>query len=315
MNTNLRHISIKHFLAKQGILPRHERVGYGMYLSPFRTEAEPSLKVDYTKNLWYDFGTGEGGSVIDLVMKLENCTLSEAIAKLENSNGFSFHSVEQKEQVRPSLLIEAIKPLQDYRLIDYLQSKRAINIEIAQAYCKQVHYFTGGKQFFAIGFQGDAGGWELRNEYFKGSTSPKSVTTIVNNSPTCLLFEGFIDMLSYLTLKNVARPNLDMVVLNSVVNLSKATDFLNRHQTLHTFLDNDEAGKRAVEQLRQTLPNSEIVDQSVFYRNHKDLNDYLCARKLENLQTIKPENKLPNNQVVKQNINPIKPKPKRGFRR
>lgn len=315
MNTNLRHISIKHFLAKQGILPRHERVGYGMYLSPFRTEAEPSFKVDYNMNLWYDFGTGEGGSIIDLVMKLENCTLSEAIIKLENGNVFSFQSVEQKEQVPPSFIIESIKPLQDYRLIDYLQSRRGIHIEIAQAYCKQVHYSTGGKKFFAIGFQGDAGGWELRNEYFKGSTSPKSPTTIINNSPTCLLFEGFMDMLSYLTLKKVASPNLDMVVLNSVVNLAKATNFLKRHQTIHTFLDNDEAGKRAIEQLRQMHPNSEVVDQSVFYKNFKDLNEYLCARKLENLQTIKPDNKLSNNQVVKQNISPIKPKPKRGFRR
>lgn len=248
-------------------------------------------------------------------MKLESCTASEAMTKLENGNGFSFHSVEQKEQVPSSFIIESIKPLLDYRLIEYLQSKRAINIEIAQAYCKQVHYSTGGKQFFAIGFQGDAGGWELRNEYFKGSTSPKSLTTINKSSPTCLLFEGFMDMLSYLTLKNLARPNLDIIVLNSVVNLSKASEFLLRHQAIHTFLDNDEAGKRAVEQLRQTLPNSEVVDQSVFYKNFKDLNEYLCARKLENLQTIKLENKLSNNQVVKQNISPIKPKPKRGFRR
>ncbi len=52
-------ISIRDFLARRGILPKYERNDYGMYLSPLREECTPSFKVDYVRNLWYDFGLGE----------------------------------------------------------------------------------------------------------------------------------------------------------------------------------------------------------------------------------------------------------------
>ena len=269
---NVKDINIKNFLAEQGISPKQERAGYGMYLSPFRAETAPSFKVDYNKNLWYDFGSGEGGSIIDLVMKLDSCTINEAIAKLENGS-FSFHRSESTEPVQSTIQIELVKPLENHHLINYLQSKRSINIDIAREYCHEVHYTTNGKSFFAIGFQSDAGGWELRNEYFKGSTSPKSPTTIGSSSTTCLLFEGFIDMLSYLTLKNAPRPTIDMAVLNSVHNLHRAEEFLKLHQTIHCFLDNDESGRRAFATV-ETL-GRETIDQSPFYRECKDLNEYL----------------------------------------
>lgn len=275
LNIMIKNISIKQFLAEQGITPKQERGSYGMYLSPLREERTPSFKVDYNQNVWYDFGAGEGGSIIDLVMKLGRCNLQQAVAKLE-SHSFSFHREESAHFTNSTLQIVSVQPLHDKRLIDYLQSKRSININIAKEYCKEVHYTTNGKPFFAIGFQSDAGGWELRNEYFKGSSSPKSPTTIRQGSPTCLLFEGFMDMLSYLTLKNIARLRVDMVVLNSVVNLKRATNFLNGHSELHCFLDNDEAGKRAFAEVEKL--GKITIDQSSFYRNHKDLNEYLQNR-------------------------------------
>lgn len=274
---NVKDINIKNFLAEQGILPKQERTGYGMYLSPFRAETAPSFKVDYNKNLWYDFGSGDGGSIIDLVMRLEGCSVSDAIAKLENGNSFSFHRVEPINQVNTTLQIQTVQPLQNHHLINYLQSKRSIDLGIAKHYCKEVHYTIQDKPFFAIGFQSDAGGWELRNEYFKGSTSPKSPTTIGNSSATCLMFEGFMDMLSYLTLKRTVYPTVDMAVLNSVNNLHRAEKFLKSHQTIHCFLDNDTAGKQALCKVEEL--GRETIDQSPFYRRHKDLNEYLMSRK------------------------------------
>lgn len=299
---SIKNISIRGFLAGQGILPKQERTGYGMYLSPFRTESTPSFKVDYNQNLWYDFGTGAGGSIIDLVMKLDRSTIGEAIAKLESDNSFSFHRAEPIQSAQSSLQIVSVKSLENHYLINYLQSKRAINPDIAREYCCEVHYTAGNKPFFAIGFQSDAGGWELRNEYFKGSTSPKSPTTFGNNSPTCLLFEGFIDMLSYLTLKNALRPSVDMAVLNSVHNLHRAEEFLKYHQTIHCFLDNDEAGKRTLSEVEKLAP--QVIDQSPFYRQHKDMNEYLQSRKIENKISNRHDSKVDNES----------PKPKRGFR-
>ena len=281
--THIKNISIKTFLAQQGITPTTERAGYGMYNSPLREEQIPSFKIDYTKNLWYDFGLGEGGSIIDLVMRLDNCTLAQACTKLEGDN-FSSHRVEPSQLAlstqspKPAespLQIEDIKQLEDTRLLNYIRS-RAIDVEIAKFYCREIHYSLNGKRFFAIGFGSDGGAWELRNAYFKGGTSPKSPTTFNRGFDTCLLFEGFMDMLSYLTLKKTVIPSLNVAVLNSVANLKRVDHFLSAHRTIHCFLDNDQAGRKALAQVEKL--GVEVVDQSSYYRNHKDLNECTMAK-------------------------------------
>ena len=83
------YISIKQYLENKGIYPVKDRGYYGMYFSPLRNDRNPSLKVDYDKDLWYDFGADVGGSIVDLVMKLEDCSLANAFLRLESS--FPFH--------------------------------------------------------------------------------------------------------------------------------------------------------------------------------------------------------------------------------
>ncbi|MBS5476047.1 MAG: toprim domain-containing protein [Alistipes sp.] len=94
-----------------------------------------------------------------------------------------------------------------------------------------------------------------------------------------MVFEGFIDFLSYLSLANNIHPVSDTVVLNSVVNLSKAVPYLSQHSVIHAFFDNDEAGRKTTADLLRLCPRSEVIDQSCFYRRYKDVNDYLIARK------------------------------------
>lgn len=165
--TKSKYISIKQYLAKRGILPVKERNYYGMYLSPLREERTPSFKVDYTKNLWYDFGTNEGGSIVDLVMKLESCSLAKAFVKLDS---FSFHRncfVTPKPYSKSTIEICDIKLLTHPALLEYL-TFRSIDTEIAKHYCREIHYSIREKNYFAIGFENDSGGWELRNRAFKG---------------------------------------------------------------------------------------------------------------------------------------------------
>lgn len=162
-------------------------------------------------------------------------------------------------------------------MLTYLQS-RCIAPAVASEHCREVHYTVGGKSYFAVGFPNDAGGWELRNARFKGCISPKHVTTLDNGNGTVLVFEGFMDFLSYLTLKKTPCPAADCAVLNSVVNLPEALPFLQRHRTIRAFLDNDEAGHSATERIVHSCTGSDVVDQSCFYRQNKDLNDFLQAR-------------------------------------
>ncbi len=274
---NVKDILIKKFLTERGITPIQERVGYGMYLSPFRTESKPSFKVDYNLNLWYDFGLGEGGSIIDLVMRLDNLSFHEAATKLERGD-FSSHWVQFTVLAKPtesSIKITKVADITNSHLLDYLRS-RAIDINIARHYCKEVHYSNNDKNYYAVGFANDSGGWELRNEYFQGSCSPKVPTIIKGGTNSTILFEGFINMLSYMTLQKSVDTVNNVCVLNSVNNLRKAESFLKTQHSIHCFLDNDEAGRKSL-----SIINSwgvEMVNHSNLYKDFNDLNDYLKSK-------------------------------------
>lgn len=293
MMNDLKNISIRQFLTRRGILPKYERNGYGMYLSPLREERTPSFKVDYVRNLWYDFGLGEGGTLLTLVMRLERCDSREAVRRLQNGEKRDAGSASLSPSVGerpavggpspvvrlaavPALRILSDDPLRHPALIGYLVS-RGIVPSVAAAFCREVRYEVNGRAFFAVGFRNDAGGWELRSERFKGGSSPKHITTLDNRSDTVIAFEGFMDFLAYLSLKHPERLRIDAAVLNSVVNLPKAIPFLSRHPVIHAFFDNDEAGRKTTADLLRLCPRSEIIDQSHFYRRYKDVNDYLTA--------------------------------------
>ena len=291
---DLKNIGIRQFLAWRGILPKYERNGYGMYLSPLREERTPSFKVDYVRNLWYDFGLGEGGTLLTLVMRLERCDSREAIRRLQNGEKRDAGSVSLSPGVDerpaaggplpvlrpatvPALRILSDASLRHPALVGYLSS-RGIVPSVAAAFCREVRYEVNGRAFFAVGFRNDAGGWELRSERFKGGSSPKHITTVDNRSDTVIAFEGFMDFLAYLSLKHPERLRIDAAVLNSVVNLPKAVPFISQHPVIHAFFDNDEAGRKATADLILLCPRSEIIDQRHFYSGYKDVNDYLIAR-------------------------------------
>lgn len=269
---------IREYLAARGIRPVKDKGYYGLYHSPLREDHTPSMKVDYDKNLWIDYGAGEGGTLIDLVMRMERCDAGVAMRQLkQHIGGMSVSSFIGKNPIPqrpPSIIVERVRPLESLALLDYL-TERGIDLAVARAHCSEVHYRVANKFYFAVGFRNDAGGWELRSRYFKGCTS-KVPTTRHCDYPTCLVFEGFMDYLSFLTFKHNPNPPHDTVVLNSVTNLAKAIPFIASHERVYTYLDNDEAGRKVTAELKAACRN--LSDQSVHYRPHNDLNDYLRSR-------------------------------------
>ena len=235
--------------------------------------------MDYAQNLWYDFGAGRGGSIIDLVMEIERCNFQQAVERLRNDNiSTSTLVTSQTLHILPSgLEVSEDYPLRHPALINYLDS-RAIDTSFAKKFCREVHYSVGERNYFAIGFRNDYGSWELRSERFKGCSTPKHITTIDNGSDKVLAFEGFMDLLSYLTIKRNDSPTCNIAVLNSVANVQKAVPFLARHRSIYTFLDNDDAGRKALPEIERLCPQSKVIKQSDFYRRHKDLNDYLRSQ-------------------------------------
>jgi len=281
-------ISIKCYLAKLEIHPTKEMGYYGMYRCPFRKEDnDPSLKVDYNKNLWFDFGgTASGGTLIDLVMKMEHCSEYDAITKLENgdfrSDFFSFQG--NVISIPADINIKKIQSLQNRALLDYACIDRKINIDIARRYLQEIYYSVKEKSFFSIGFKNDAGGYELRNAYFKNCITPKEITSFRNINElnaSCLVFEGFLDYLSYLTLKKQIEPfKNDVIILNSTSLISHTIEQLSAYEQIYCFLDNDNAGRQAFSVIKEKYEHR-VYDQSIHYREYNDLNDFLCDKKIK----------------------------------
>ena len=290
MNTNeAKQIRIEEYLHSLGYDPVRRQGGNLWYKSPFRDEREPSFKVNTERNLWYDFGAGRGGNIIALAQELYASDslpyLLERIA--EQAPGvrpvsFSFGG---QALSKPSFQQLEVMPLSSPALYSYLR-QRGINTELAKRECREVRYLTDGKPYFAVGFPNRSGGYEIRNKFFKGCIAPKDITHIRQEQTreTCCLFEGFMDYLSFLTLRLERcpdRPDLDgqdYIVLNSTSNLSKAIRPLGGYGRIHCFLDNDKAGMEAVQELREKY-GMRVRDASHIYGEYNDLNDFLCGKR------------------------------------
>ena len=247
--TEAKNTQIIDYLLFIGIKHEYIKNQNAWFLSPFRNETTPSFKTDLVKNIWYDFGEGTGGNIIDLVMKLHSVTITEALNILENKQkpSFSFDQ-QQKVEIKQSGTIDVyqVKPLKRSALVNYLLS-RAINIDYATKYLHEGYYKVNDRSFFALAFKNDLGGFELRNKHFKNGSSPKLFTTIPGiNHNRINVFEGFMDFLSVCThYKRV--PECDTIVLNGVKFVKKIDSILQNAKEINLFLDNDTAGEEAAQ--------------------------------------------------------------------
>lgn len=273
-------IPISEYLSRLGIEPAKIRGQDYWYHSPFRHERTASLKVNITLNLWYDHGSGEGGTIVDLGAKIHRCTPNEFLEKLSD-NYFELKRsvVGKKDAVQPDNKVEVIATgeLSNRNLLKYVQN-RGVSTHFACEHCQQVEFAIANKKYTAIGFKNRSGGYELRNNWFKGSSSPKDVTLIENGSESLCVLEGFMDFLSVLTLNHRRIFELpvkcDFLILNSLSFVNKNIPLLQRKDNI-LFLDNDQAGTNA-----KTLLVSNGIkfrDASSLYAPSKDVNEYLKA--------------------------------------
>lgn len=290
MNTKTaKNIRIIDFLNALGYQPQRTVRDNHFYLSPLRTEKTASMKVDNKLNLWYDHGFAQGGTIIDLVIAMQKAkTVSEALTFLKGLN-LKIDSIfnDKREKIgnqntkrESSIKIEKIQSLQDSKLLHYLQ-ERNINIDTARKYLQEIHYSIDDRKYTALGWFSNNGGYHLRSEFFKGCTS-QDISVVEGSGANqenkiCMVYEGMLDFLSHLTLKNEQQFKVDCVILNSLSNLNKATKWIKENKlTPSLLLDNDTAGQKATSRLMEEFPEAE--DFSVTYPDHKDLNDYLKSR-------------------------------------
>ena len=264
------------YLSALGHEPTKIRNNDYWYISPLREEKTPSFKVNRKLNRWYDHGLGRGGNLIDFGIEYHQCTFVELLGKL--SSNFSFQRppaliLKSMYEPEPRIRVLGDFELTSFALIRYLE-QRFIPIGIARRYCREIRYELNEKAYYGIAFKNDSGGWEIRNPYFKASSSPKAITTFKNGSHEANVFEGFIDFLSFKAIhKNLPENNQDFVVLNSVSFFERARSFMEQHQTIRLYLDRDTTGQSYSR--RALSMSSKYIDESNFYKNQKDLNDWL----------------------------------------
>lgn len=269
-------IDMVNYLSSLGFKPSKIRNNDYWYLSPLREEKTPSFKVNLKLNRWYDHGLGKGGNLVDFGIAYHQCSLSDFLDKL--SDNFSFQQPMSsliKSEIEPEHKINILSDfsLISYPLLRYLEQRR-IPIEIADKYCREVRYELGGKTYYGIGFKNDSSGFEIRNPYFKASSSPKDITTFKNGSNEAVVFEGFIDFLSFKAIhKNLPGNSQDFVILNSASFFERARPFMEDHQSIHLYLDRDVTGQNLSK--RALSMSTKYSDESNLYKNYKDLNDWM----------------------------------------
>ena len=257
--------------------------GWYLYRCPWKEDNHPSLNVSPDGRVWHVQSTGEKGGIIELVMtSLNTKDLSRVCAEF-NSSSFSLPKTlnsKKEEDIECSVFKSyEVVPLRSRGLFAYLY-QRKVNIDIAKQYLQEAHYSfverTDGNSLYALAYQNDKGGYELRSSFYKGCTSPKGITThfSIKNAPI-IVFEGFFDMLSFATLCGAVKHNY--LVLNSCSMKEPALEVLKGvNSQIYLCLDNDKGGEDATAWLLQHLPSAKDIRSR--FAPYKDVNEYLINK-------------------------------------
>ena len=130
-------------------------------LSPFSDERTPSFMVSPAKQLWKDFSSGKGGSVISFLMEHEHFSYPEAIKYLANKYGIEIEETERSdEEKEQATQKENLFIVSDYAK-DYFNST-LLNIEEGKAigltYFKERGFTLETIQKFSLGYSLDQWG-------------------------------------------------------------------------------------------------------------------------------------------------------------
>ena len=286
-------ISLVDFLEKEGHKAIKQKGNSHWYISPIRSQKTASFKVDSRRNEWYDYGIGEGGDILDLIKGLYKVkTTSDALAILAPKSNTYINAIYHRRDAPPKrqesgqMHNVAYLPLTHQALLSYIM-KRKIDVNLSRVYCCEVHYDIRDKHYFGIAFRNRIGGYEIRNQYYKGCIGHKDITLIRESKEEIqehiAIFEGFMDFLSYLMLSGAKHSHIclpyqcDYMILNSINCLDKALAELPSYKYVHSYLDNDDGGKRTFDSMKEVLGDV-VVDESYRFNPFNDLNDYLVRQ-------------------------------------
>lgn len=283
-------IKISSYLFLHGHRPFKKTSGQLAYLSPFREETIPSFFVNDNKGVWYDHGEGNGGTIIDLAMRLQGLDIS-GIIRYFNQQGESKQpapyalkesSTSDIEDGKKPVILKTQEIGKNPALVDYLKSRGIYDQALDFPIIKEVYYkvFKNNhyKCYFGVGWQNKALGWEISSKYGKVCFFKKDVVKSLKNTPYSnkgvSVFESMFDFLSAIKLKWISQQD-NVIILNSTALLQKAISVIETNDySVNLFLDNDSAGEKATHLFSKT---TSVKDCREKYKGYKDVNDFLLG--------------------------------------
>ena len=278
--------------------------GY-MYYSPFRDEREPSMRVTVNSAdgtwVWADYGgspTGgrrvDGGGVLEMVRRLSGVSgdsgAVSVLREIAAGRGCpEVPDVSPPERETGIVIDDVSAVFTSGPVRRYATRVRRIPEPLLGRYCRQVRYHPRSdpsRSYIAIGFPNNAGGWALRGRGAGAKlNSAWGLTTLGPDgslmadgraaSTRGLLFEGFMDFLSYLAWRGALEPGADVCVLHSASNIVHAREWALSHGAVRSFFDNDRAGDTATETLASWCGEAglDFRDGRGAYASSNDLNE------------------------------------------
>lgn len=279
-------VSLIDFLARLGFQPHGKPGRETKYLSMLRdSDSDPSFSVNDSKGLWRDYGSGQGGNIIDFaLLYFKGLTFNEALDKIAEVCALDLEdaSKSQRSRLRPAVkiphyLVQSVKPYGSNNAINSYLKTRGV-FEAAAGRVQEVYYYVEDekkqrKEYFAAGWKNELGGWEIRNKYFKGCLGKKAISFIAGDSRSVAVFEGYLDYLSWVTENPLSTKSV--IVLNSLVLLDAAIEKAKGFSEIDLFMDRDKPGFQAARDFQKALPYAR--DCSTVYDGFNDYNDKLKA--------------------------------------
>lgn len=295
-------IPISDFLKRFGVEPTRISGGELFYHAPYRKDRSPSLTVNDRLGLWYDHGSGKGGSILDLAMLLyETTDVREAGKRIHETFHIRPNAVIPPEELKQhsqisdqvkSYRINEVKSLgANPAISNYLEQRGILSEAIRCRQIKEVYYQLQDKngerkRFFGAGWFNGSEGVEIRSKYAKICLFKKDMSILAGTSGKINVFEGMMDFLSALKEREVKLADQN-VILNSLAMSNKAILSLadSDPKAIHLFLDHGNAGDEHTLKFQEAFPGS--VDCRNRFDGYGDYNE-----KIQDLYLAKEERKL-----------------------
>lgn len=278
------------------------------YISPFRPEEKTaSFHVSsgkYVKSIWKDFGGGgerSGGNIINLVRDLKGMRYGQALDYIiAHTVGSPLGDLVRPVQARPSKsqnnapdrhILRDAREITNPAIFRYLEEKRGLKRSVIKNYVKQVHFedTKTGKSFFSAGIENLKNGYEINNQIgerkFKSTvpSSSKSISyfEVESGNNSVMVFEGFIDSLSFLVDNSLRKFPTHTIVLNSAEMEKEAINFIAAKGFDHVkgFFDNDKRGRQLKETFKEIFGDG-FSDASFIYAGYNDYNQFLVTKRI-----------------------------------